>query len=775
MSPSLFLSRFKGVRKNKGEGGGWSARCPAHGQDKKPSLSINTNKDGDILVHCHAGCSVQDICSAIGIGVRDLFLEKNTLDEPMKKKLVKTYLYREPDGKPCLRIMRYEPKTFRQQRWDGNDWNWKGDKPKLLYNLPELLAQPERLVMLVEGEKDADLLSSKGFLATCNPGGAGKFREEYVSPLENRIVVLVADNDLSGAKDVVQKAQYLIGKCEVRILELEGLPIGGDISDWFSDNGNSASLLKELITKTPKLTRENLESLGEKLSKQATDVTEKSNNPEWLEPSPLPGDLVEVLPFNELLLPDNLRPFVLDVTHRMQCPVEYTAVACMVTLASVVGTQITIRPKQKDSWTVTGNLWGCVIGEPGQMKTPALNEFMSFVKDIHRRHKEEYDSKMEEFSEEVWLWEDEKKFVTDQIKKSFRAGDAAKGRSLRKELMAKEPQPPVRKRLFVNDATTESITQILADNHNGILLYRDELLGWIRSIANSHTSDSRAFFLECWNGDGSFEMSRVSRKCKDVPHATISILGGVQPGPLRHYLSNAYEEIKQAGLLQRLQLSVWPTQTKSRIYTDQAPSASSRALAKKTYERLEKINLADYEAEGGSGTTPFTRFTPEAQEIFVDWYKELEEDLSSQAYHSALMSHLSKFRSLIPALALLLHLASEDTGRVSKSALLAAIGWGEVLRSHCNRIYAQTGSNKSISAAREIARHIKSGKLPSEFTARFIKRKEWRGVHQSLVDPALRELELLNWLMSETTRNKKGGRAHTKYIVNPKIAEMKDA
>jgi len=65
-----FLARLRSVRHS---GSGWQALCPAH-EDKNPSLSINA-RDGKILLFCHAGCSVEFICSALKIKLSDLFSE----------------------------------------------------------------------------------------------------------------------------------------------------------------------------------------------------------------------------------------------------------------------------------------------------------------------------------------------------------------------------------------------------------------------------------------------------------------------------------------------------------------------------------------------------------------------------------------------------------------------------------------------------------------------------------------------------------------------------
>ena len=48
-------------------GRGWIARCPAH-DDRKPSLSLSTNKDGKVLVRCHAGCDQAQVIDALRAG-----------------------------------------------------------------------------------------------------------------------------------------------------------------------------------------------------------------------------------------------------------------------------------------------------------------------------------------------------------------------------------------------------------------------------------------------------------------------------------------------------------------------------------------------------------------------------------------------------------------------------------------------------------------------------------------------------------------------------------
>lgn len=53
----------------------WSARCPAH-DDKGPSLSIKETAEGAVLVHCFAGCNVDEIVRAVGLDIAALFPPK---------------------------------------------------------------------------------------------------------------------------------------------------------------------------------------------------------------------------------------------------------------------------------------------------------------------------------------------------------------------------------------------------------------------------------------------------------------------------------------------------------------------------------------------------------------------------------------------------------------------------------------------------------------------------------------------------------------------------
>jgi 5S rRNA maturation endonuclease (ribonuclease M5) len=227
-------------------GDGWSARCPAH-EDRNASLSVSEGDDGRALVHCHAGCAVEDILSELSLTVNDLFPPTSTSTE---KRIVATYDYTDEDGTMLYQVVRYEPKDFRQRRPNGAGWTWKlGSVRRVPYRLPRLLEAVERgrWVVIVEGEKDVHTLDAFGIVATCNAGGAGKWPAEFAAYLKGAKVAVIPDNDTVGEKHAQSVARSLKGIAAkvVPVARVSKRP-GGDVTDWLSEQDDRAAAIAEL-------------------------------------------------------------------------------------------------------------------------------------------------------------------------------------------------------------------------------------------------------------------------------------------------------------------------------------------------------------------------------------------------------------------------------------------------------------------------------------------------------------------------------------------------
>src|SRR5262245_1112321 len=106
---------------------------------------------------------------------------------------------------------------------------------------------------------------------------------------------------------------------------------------------------------------------------------------QWPAPSPLPSTLPDVPPFSPLLLPTGLRDWVVDIAERMQCPLDFAAIPAMVAMGSIIGRRIGIRPEAKTDWTEVGNLWGCIVGRPGAMKSPVVSEALAPLRKLEQQ------------------------------------------------------------------------------------------------------------------------------------------------------------------------------------------------------------------------------------------------------------------------------------------------------------------------------------------------------------------------------------------------------
>lgn len=153
----------------------------------------------------------------------------------------KVYKYEDESGNELFQVVRFEKKVFLQR---------PRDKAHLrsLYRRRELAdaleKEPYTTVFFVEGEKDADRLHAEGLVATTLNFGAGCVWESAMKPLFHaKYVVILPDNDEPGRLHAGEVAKILSRHVpDVRIVQLDGLPERGDVSDWL-DAGNSPAEL----------------------------------------------------------------------------------------------------------------------------------------------------------------------------------------------------------------------------------------------------------------------------------------------------------------------------------------------------------------------------------------------------------------------------------------------------------------------------------------------------------------------------------------------------
>ena len=477
----------------------------------------------------------------------------------------------------------------------------------------------------------------------------------------------------------------------------------------------------------------------------------------WPTPKPLSGALANAPQFDPELLPERLRPWVVDLAERFQVPADFPAAAVIGMLAGAIGRRALIRPKRYDDWVVFGNLWGAIVGRSGLMKSPIINAVMRPLRRRQALQMALYESE----------WDDYQRLMAEHgARKRTRSRTAPSLGRVRSsaELDAETPQEPICTRYLVNDVSVEMLHILLKQNPQGVLLLRDELSGWMAQLDRPGRARERAFLLEAWAGNGEFTFDRIHRGTVHASSLCLSVFGALQPAPLQKYVADLTAgNASDDGLLQRFQLLVWPDVSPDWQDVDRPPDSKAERRVESVVDRVLGISVED----------PFrAHFGSAAQEFFSGWRHKLEQTIRRGDLPPALESHLGKYRSLLPKLALIFHLADDEhgSGEIPLVEAERAAKFCAYLKGHAQRTYGSAaGLPQRLAAA--LAARLQRGMLGGRFHAREIYQHAWTGLNTpDRVGMALQVLVNAGWLRKLDVRpGASGGRPTEEFILNPAI------
>jgi len=535
------------------------------------------------------------------------------------RNIVATHDYCDECGELLLQIVRFDPKGFSQRRpKDGGAWDWSVKGVRVVpYRVPELLAalkdDPARIVFVVEGEKDVDNLARIGIVATCNAGGAGKWKAEHAEYLQGGNVAVIPDNDKPGRKHAEQVARSLIGiAASVRVVELLGLDPKGDVSDWIEAHGPAAD---------PAEVRAELERLADAAQ-------------EWTPAAGLSQPAARVdrfQPFPTDALPEPIRGLVGDAAEAMGCDPSYIALPMLSAVAAAIGN--TRRLELKRGWTEPAIIWTAIVGDSGAMKSPALELALQPTRDRQSKAMDEHAKRMSQYQNDLLRYDRD----LAGWKKSKAGGDPPM-----------KPDEPIADRCWCDDLTPEALAVLLKNQPRGLLVIRDELAGWLMGFdryAQRQGADV-ARWLEMFGGR-SMVVDRKSGNPRTlfVPRAAVSVTGGIQPDVLRRCLGQEYRD---NGLAARLLLAYPPRRPKR--WTEATVDASTEAAIVNLVDRLYAMELMN--GEDGDARPIVIGLTPGAKQSWVAFYNkhaveqaELTGDLS--ATWSKLEGYAARFALII--------------------------------------------------------------------------------------------------------------------------------
>lgn len=490
------------------------------------------------------------------------------------------------------------------------------------------------------------------------------------------------------------------------------------------------------------------------------------------QPAPLPDVLPPVTPFDPEVLPDAFRAFVADVATRMSCPIEYPAVAVMQQFSVVVGRRLGIRLKRRDNWTIAPNLWALVVGPPGSKKTPALGDCRIFLRRLVAEAFAAHEDEMASHELAMRLHKSRTKAADQRAARELAKNPNA---DVMGEFDIPQPEEPVLLRYETSDPTVPALAELMRENPNGIGLFRDELMGLFKKL-DAEDDGSREFYLEAANGTGSYTSDRIGRGLHlHVEAVCLSLLGGTQPGKLLEYVASAAEGgAGNDGLMQRLQLLVFPDKAKHK-FVDEFPDAAAENAAGEAFEAVARLDTAsaaqDTDRKGEPYGLPYLRLSDEAYQHYVDWDAVNQAKVDDEERPPVLREHLAKYPKTLGSLALLCYLADRDSeqplGEVDDVSFSRAAGFLEILESHAGRAYAP-GTRPVITAMHEITNRLKKADLPCSkaFTARDVYRHGFAYLTEpGVVRRALERLTRDGWLLAQTVDT--GGRPTEIYWAHP--------
>ncbi len=717
----------------KQSGTGWSARCPAHA-DKAPSLSVGTGDDGRALVYCHAGCTVDAVCSAIDMRLADLFADdpnrRNGLAPRTRPSITVTETPRKPAHNGS--IGDGDAKTFptardavaELERWRGGDtrsatwtyhdasgepvglvvrWDTPTGKdvrpvsktpagwiiggmptPRPLYSLLKLLAtEPGARVYVTEGEKAADAARAVGLVATTSTHGSKSAKESDWSPMAGRDVVILPDHDDAGegyADDVAKLAKTAGAKSVrvVRLVELwADLPNGGDMADLLEHRGGEVDSIR-------------------------AEVEALANNADAIKPSAGRSNTVpEFVPFPTAPLPEPIRRFVLAEAKAIGCDASYIALPLLSALASAIGNTRVIQLKR--GWCEPAIVWTAIVGESGTHKTPAFKAAMKAIRKAQAKAFKEHEVALAKWKTEDLRYEVELNgWKREAVKK--RGGGGAPVDPPEK------PTPPIARRYIVSDTTTEALAPILLVNPRGVLLARDELAGWLGSFdryakAGKGGTDS-ANWLSMHNG----ESLVIDRKTGipptiNVPSASVSIAGGIQPGILARALGQEHHD---SGLLARLLFAMPPRSVK--CWTDADMDPATEAAVAAVFDSLFTL-MPETNADGDVWPR-VVMLTNDGKAAWVRFYNEHANEQANLSGDEA--AAWSKLEGYAARFALIFHLircvTSDSTlldkTRVDEASIAAGVALARWFGNEARRVYAILGESDDDRESRRLVEWI---------------------------------------------------------------------
>lgn len=383
----------------------------------------------------------------------------------------------------------------------------------------------------------------------------------------------------------------------------------------------------------------------------------------------LPPTLPEAPSFPVDAMPKACRTLIEESEKALGCAPELVALPMLAVLSSAIGTTRVVEIK--GGWREWPALFLAVVASPGAMKTPAAKVAKKPAFDRQRKLGKSYAEDKEDYKREVRQWDVDKREAQKQS-----------------EPAPEEPAAPTMARCVASDTTVEALVGILEDNPRGLLLHKDELAGWVRSMDQykGGKGSDRQHWLSFWSCD-EVVVDRKSRMGEPliVAKPFVSLFGGIQPAMLGELGAGAED-----GLMDRF-LFAYPKPRQVRFTEDEiSPDTEARYTA--LYDKLADLPLATDE-HGDPNPKPL-KLSREAKALFAERVDDFGAQMLRPGFPSRLEGVWSKLRGHLARISLVLAVCrcvETDTKdeRVEVGDIEAASKLLGYFAAHARRVYAE--------------------------------------------------------------------------------------
>jgi hypothetical protein len=404
-----------------------------------------------------------------------------------------------------------------------------------------------------------------------------------------------------------------------------------------------------------------------------------------------PVEVQTYQPFPISTLPVAIAKYVDAASHAIGCDPSFIALPLLGSLARAIGNKRVIRLKR--TWTEPAIIWAAIVGKSGTHKSPALMASMTFL----NRHQQQAITK---FQEAVARF--------DQDKALYDRDYSAWRKSKTTEQPPWPPQEPVCQRFVTTDCTIEALAFLLHSQFDGVLVPRDELAGWLGGIAEykGGKGSDLGHWLSTWNAAPlTVDRKTGAIKMIHVPRASVSIVGGIQPGVLRKAIGL---EHMQDGLCARLLLAM--PDPKPVTWTDAIVDQATEAAVGQVFERLIGMESA---ADGDGNPEPYAvPLSDAASPVWIEYFDRHRAELSG--LDDDLAAAWSKLEAYTARFALIFQLCSWAAGEehagdqvIDESAMVNAIKLSDWFGGEARRVYGLFTESSDGREQRELVEWIR--------------------------------------------------------------------